>query len=307
MILIPSNVKWTKRSWFVKFCEYNAAAPLSPLRLSYAIKVLIDIAEVLSKPPDGNEPRLSGVGLDLDMEDGRDRVPLSYNARWDDDGRRFSDLRKVHSLQLDLGHQRKQGFPLHARCYTLLEEFFCPRPVPVARLEELCRSCPEQHSALNWGHDYGEGILLRHESHWDELDIESDIELRPEWYFDGDPLEIPELTKILYAAQLDRPKRMKRDFKQIHETVANCFTGLPHEILGYIIPYLPTDDVKALSRTCKGLQIYIPSELETSFWISRFQPPFEFDFFLRYTSIKVNSIGSRSTRSSEDQKRVYSH
>lgn len=66
--------------------------------------MLIDIAEVLSKPPDGNEPRLSGVGLDLDMEDGRDRVPLSYNARRDDDGRRFSDMRKVPSLQLDLGH-----------------------------------------------------------------------------------------------------------------------------------------------------------------------------------------------------------
>lgn len=156
----------------------------------------------------------------------------------------------------------------------------------MARLEELCRLCPEQHSALNWGHDYGEGILLRHESPWDELDIESDIELRPEWYFDGDPLEIPELTKILYAVQLDRPKRMKRDFKQIHETVANLFTGLPHEILGYIIPYLPTDDVKALSRTCKGLQIYIPSELETSFWISRFQPPFEFDFFFEVHKYK---------------------
>ena len=52
----------TASSASVRICS------LSPLRLSYTIKVLIDIAEVLSKPPDGDEPRLSGVGLDIDLD-----------------------------------------------------------------------------------------------------------------------------------------------------------------------------------------------------------------------------------------------
>jgi hypothetical protein len=239
--------------------------------------VLIDIAEVLSKPPDGDEPRLSGIGLDLEHDGRYYRVPLSYYARWDDEGRRFSDMRKVPSVKLcyyDPGNNM-QMFLLHARCYTLLEEFFYPRPVSVVRLAELCSSCPEQKNSLNWGHDYDEMIPLRHYYPWDELNIDCS---GTEYELEGDPLEISELAEILYTAQLDTPKKTKTHSKWIHhETVANCFTRLPPEILGYIMTYLPTDDVQALSRTCKGLKIYIPSELEPSFWMSRFQEPFEFD------------------------------
>ncbi|KIM93620.1 hypothetical protein OIDMADRAFT_96154, partial [Oidiodendron maius Zn] len=179
-------------------------------------------------------------------------------------------------------------FPLHAQCYTLLEEFFYPTPVSVARLEELCRSCPEQLGSLNWGHDYGEIVQLQHNNPWDELDIATHQECELE-----DPLEIPELAKILYAVQLDRPMKTQINgkwmlpkrilpkrilLKRIYETVANYFTKFPREILGYIMTYLPTDDVKALSRTCKELNVHIPSELGPSFWFSRFQSPFEFDF-----------------------------
>jgi hypothetical protein len=33
-------------------------------------------------------------------------------------------------------------FLMHASCCSLLEQFFHPRPIPLARLVEVCRSCP---------------------------------------------------------------------------------------------------------------------------------------------------------------------
>jgi hypothetical protein len=235
-------------------------------------------AEVLSGPPNGSEPRLSGVGIDADFNDHdyNYRVPLSYFARWDDQGRCLSDMRKVPSAQLgDIFDDRECA--LHARCCSLLEEFFYPRPVPIARLYEVCRSCPRQGDIqgdiMNLGHDYQGGVKLWRQYPWDEVDINSSKSV-----LSGDPLEIPELAKILSIARMHKPNKTNINSKWIHETVANCFTKLPREILGYIMIYLPTDDIKALSGTCKELKRYIPSELEPSFWFSRFQAPFEFDY-----------------------------
>ena len=115
--------------------------------------------------------------------------------------------------------------------------------------------------------------MLSHPDPWDEFDSPS-RQIR----IQDDVLKIPELEDALHNAQLGKSDEKTIDLKQIQEAIGNCFTKLPHEILGYIMTFMHTNDVKTLSQTCKALKIYITSELDTSFWASRFQIPFEFSF-----------------------------
>jgi hypothetical protein len=224
-------------------------------------------------------------------------VLLSYDARWDDEGGQLADMHNVPSVKIDKApfmhpdQQRFQGFLLHAQCSTLLTEFFYPRPIPIARLIDLCkscptdtdngildlgyscRSCPTDNGILDLGHSCRELVTIRYRNPWDEFDIQS-RQIRLE----ADLLKIPELEEALHNAQRGKSDEKTIDLKQIHKAIGNCFTKLPHEILGYIMTFMYTNDVKTLSQTCKGLKIYIPSELDTSFWASRFQAPFEFSF-----------------------------
>jgi hypothetical protein len=45
-----------------------------------------------------------------------------------------------------------------------------------------------------------------------------------------------------------------------------------------VLTYVPTDGVKSLARTSKGLKMVIPSRLGQSFWASRFQAPVDCGF-----------------------------
>jgi hypothetical protein len=196
----------------------------------------------LLTPPDGDEPRFSGVAIELCDDELTFKVPLSYDARWDDEGRRLSDMAKVPSVQFRF-IENEPLLPLHARCCSLLEEYFHPRPFPMARLVELGRSCPDQRGYLNWGHDYAEAARVRYNNPWNESDLDRDSGTG--LFFEEDPLEIPELAEALHKARLDgpnkkrstkkRPNKKRIDSKQTHEPVANSFTRLPPEILGYII------------------------------------------------------------------------
>jgi hypothetical protein len=79
-----------------------------------------------------------------------------------------------------------------------------------------------------------------------------------------------------YRANTKRQSPRTRQAAVANGTVHNCFTGLPYEILGAIVAFLPTPDVRTFGQASKGLKIIIPSELGQSFWAPRFS--FEFDF-----------------------------
>ena len=174
----------------------------------------------------------------------------------------------------------RHGFILHALCYSLLQEFLSPREVPVARLLDVCKSFPFQHQELSWGHDYG-GIKAyidtENQYPWEDRCFEN-VE-QPEFAQEyADPWNIPELQEILQGAQLPSKDNSRNLDLTGGAVLSNVFTRLPLEILNHIVAFLPTEEVRTLSRTSKELAMTIPSGLGQSFWASRFQPRFELDF-----------------------------
>jgi hypothetical protein len=174
----------------------------------------------------------------------------------------------------------RHSFIMHASCCSLLAQFFHPKPIPVARLVEACRTCPVlRGDYLGWGpgHDYGGIIKLRNRFPWDEPDdYENDTARDPE-----DP-GIPELTRHLKRAtqsiekrsrqargsMREPPKRRSARLITVGHIVSNYFNKLPLEILGSILAFAPTDGVKSLTQTSKVLNIIIPSRLGQYFWAS---------------------------------------
>lgn len=243
---------------------------------------------------------MSGVGLNHDPNGSFYVVPFCYDARWDDEGYQFPAENEL-SMMVQFPDEGRHGFILHAVCYSLLQRFFQPEPVPVARLLEICKSCPFQYLGLSWDHDYGGIVRLKNTYPWDQ-DLDPLEQPKLHRYRQADPWNIPELKEHLQRTQLGMPKRRRvnstklnlidglgsncvtrRGVKStklnlIDGAVSNCFTRLPLEVLGHIVTYLPTDEVRTLDRTSKGLAKIIPSVLGPSFWASRFYPPFELDF-----------------------------
>jgi hypothetical protein len=120
--------------------------------------------------PGAHEPRLSGIGRQV--RNGRYIGPPNYDARWDDEGYQFPDS---DEFQMGGGpYSDRHTFIMHAHCCSLLEQFFHPRPIPLARLVEVCRSCPVQGNwflqYLSWGvdHSYGWKISPRNGYPWEE-------------------------------------------------------------------------------------------------------------------------------------------
>jgi hypothetical protein len=256
--------------------------------------------------PDLDLPRLSGVGVHREeywyiyTETERDPliVPSHYHVRWDD-----KEITDTDKLQLILhGPYNYTGYAyiLHASCCSLLEEYFYPGPIPVARLVEVCKSCPLLNSAwsgmcLSWGHDYGGEVALDNLYPWEEKDFHlsgrygrsiEDLEYR-----EADPCRLLDLRELIQGANPAKSKQQSHKIIEqtqsrqtpttgqaamVNDMVPNCFTGLPYEILGTVATFLPTADVRTFAQASKGLKIIIPSELGQSFWASRFI--FEFDF-----------------------------
>jgi hypothetical protein len=247
---------------------------------------------------------LSGVGRHSPNLD-RYIAPASYDARWNDKGYQFTD-----SDEIRIGGGPYSGthtFIMHAHCCSLLEHFFHPRPIPLARLVKVCRSCPVQgyrfERYLSWGldHSYEREILRRNAFPWEEPDnyvLHLDRSSRPQ-----NPWIIPELMTDLQMQELgldetrekksrrarvdpwtrtrrNKEMRAKRYSAKhaVGDIVSNIFTKLPPEMLEMVLTYVPTNGVKSLALTSKGLKMVIPSRLGQSFWASRFQAPFEYGF-----------------------------
>ena len=176
-------------------------------------------------------------------------------------------------------------------CYSLLQKIFYPHEVPVARLLDVCESFPFQRLGLSWGHDYGGIVRVDQENHypWEDQDI--DVVEQPELAHDpADPWNVPELLELLQDVHLGRQTKRNTTLRKLTLTystiLSNCFTRLPFEILQKIVTHLPTNEVRALSRTSKELATIIPSGLGQSFWASRFRDPFELDFIFEAKSYR---------------------
>ena len=237
---------------------------------------------VFTRPPDPREPKVSGVGLNHDPDGGFYVVPSSYDARWDDEGYQFPATDELPMMRQSPWDGR-HGFILHAVCYSLLQEFFGSKGVPVARLLEVFKSLPFQYLGLSWGHDYGGIICIGQENQYPWEDQYVDGVQQPELTHQrADPWNIRELKGLLQGAQLGLPTEQRANLvnsaPMSSEVLNNRFTRLPVEVLDCIMPYLPTDDVRNFVRTSKGLAMIVPSTLGQSFWASRFQKSFELDF-----------------------------
>jgi hypothetical protein len=242
-----------------------------------------------------DEPRLSGVGLFPDAGNDLFTVPSLFHVRWDDEA--LSHSEKLRLTQRSENNICGYAFILHLSCSTLLQEFFGPKPIPVARLVEVFKSCPIQSNCcgmgLNWGHDYGGCIPLDNLHPWEEKDFDNSSSFDNEGqyqYVKADPWTVLNLSKLIQRASvanqsnpnlkiLGLKQRKLLDKKTADDSmIPNCLTNLPVEILGIIMEYIPTPDVKSLAQASTGLKIIVPSRLGQSFWASRFAFASEFEF-----------------------------
>ena len=237
---------------------------------------------VFTSPPDPREPRVSGVGLNHDPDGGLYVVPSSYDARWDDEGYQFPITDQLPMMRQSPWDGR-HGFIFHAVCYSILQKFFGSREVPVARLNEVCRSFPFQYLGLSWGHEYG-GIVRvdgKNQCPWEDQYLD-EVEQPELSHQRADPWNVREVKGLLQGTQLG--SQMRRNIKSTTSApmngavMLNHFTRLPVEVLECIMTYLPTNDVRSFVQTSKGLAMVVPSKLGQSFWASRFQQSFELDF-----------------------------
>ena len=253
---------------------------------------------LMPSQPDIDILRLTGVGFHCKVDAYSDTnpliVPFRYHARWDDKG--VPDTEKLQLIPYGQ-NETTSAFILHASCCLLLKEYFSPGPIPLARLVEVCKSCPldfDFYSCISWGHDYGGRVELDNFYPWEEKDISSirpiNDDLEPN-YQDADPCRLLDLNKLMQTANLAKSKQLSstamgqtqhrqsprtRQMAMKNGIVPNSFTRIPYEILEAIMAFLRTQDVRAFAQASKWLKVIIPSELGQSFWASRFT--FEFDF-----------------------------
>jgi F-box domain len=163
-----------------------------------------------------------------------------------------------------------------------------PDEIPVRRLWDVCKACPFQYVGISWGHDYGGIAFLESRYPWKDRDLGAVNDLHRQNH--ADPWNIPELQKLVQAVQLNSialPKKWGVSLTpKDGPALDNSLTRLPLEVLGYIVIYLPTEDVRALAQVSNRLAMTIPSSLGQLFWASRFQYPFEFDFIFEARSFK---------------------
>jgi hypothetical protein len=145
------------------------------------------------------------------------RSLLATMQRWNDVGCKFLERRRFHMEYKREG--KGHDFIVHANCYCLLEQFFHPRPIPLARLVEACRSCPSQFTDVNYEYslswssssNYRGTFRWLIEYPWEKLDMRSRSSLYNGLHHPQDPWNIPELTRLLQASMLNASTQTNRN------------------------------------------------------------------------------------------------
>lgn len=164
----------------------------------------------------------------------------------------------------------RHGFVFHEACWDLLEKAFHPRPVPVTRLFDVCRSLPFPLLVvgLSWGHDYGGPVHIDDEHHfpWEEDRFTDREFLEPDPMFSENPYEVPEVRTVLTEAP-ERPPVPGRAISAATVPERDGLLALPPELRSAIAMYLPTSDVLNLRLASRAFWTILDSQ---QFWASRF-------------------------------------
>lgn len=201
-------------------------------------------------------------------------APPNFNKRWDDENYDWPESHRIGVLRQPPVWGR-WGFPFHEACWTLLEVALAPKPIPLQRLYDVCRSfpIPDTEFAPNWGHYYG-GLDRPHPD--ESLCVEVNDEfvqhhrLCVTQITKLNPLNIPGLAPPVPAAQDDFPP-----IGFCQQPRSDVFTVLPQELRMAIATLLPTHDFLNLRLAS---QLFAPLFYQQRFWATRFGPGSERDW-----------------------------
>ena len=207
----------------------------------------------------------TGVGLLDNLGATHLVAPLHTEARWDN---------SESSIPVGVLRQSpvdgRYGFPFHEACWSLLQQAYSPRPIPLTRLFEVCRSLPVSHQTdcLTWDHDYGGLISIDSNSYpWENLLILQELDFAA-----SDPYLVPEIQQLRHEPSIlpdaSRPPT-PRDAAKPLSTNADIFANLPLEIITSISLHLSTRDYLSCRLASRS---YLPVFYARQFWASRFLP-----------------------------------
>ncbi|EGD99690.1 hypothetical protein TESG_07031 [Trichophyton tonsurans CBS 112818] len=212
----------------------------------------------------------SGVGRHSDPYTIDWIAPSDSASRWDDPGYTPSSSDRIPVMRqgADCG---LHGFVMHDLCWQLLQKFYEPDDVPVARLLDVCRSLPLAilGSCAFWGHDYGGLITLDTKDHYpweDRAENEFNSSLT---YAKGNPYDVAEIPELLTLSYNSSPSPGISQPHLERETKSDCFAIFPWEIIEEISANLLVSDILALIRSSRTFGPILSSQ---TFWASRFEP-----------------------------------
>ena len=216
---------------------------------------------------------ITGVGYFKDTSFDPWIAPLDYNARWDDNG---SDDDAYDALEYPhIGVLRQSprdgrwGLAFHEACWSLLEVALAPKPVPLKRLFDLCKSfpIPESQFCPEWGHYYG-GLSREHPDDSRCVEVNDKFtehhRLCVTQITNVDPFDIPEIESLRINAVEDI-----RQVSIMSVRFSDPFASLPQEMLMHIATLLPTHDFLNLRLAS---QFFVPVFYQQNFWATRFGP-----------------------------------
>lgn len=157
--------------------------------------------------------------------------------------------------------ERRDTFPFHEACWSLLEQSYISKPIPHRRLFEVCRSLPfsDRVDCVTWGHDFGGLISAEDDSYpWQDLFVDRELT-----FASDEPYVVPEIQQLPYETPT------WPDISQPLSTKADIFAKIPPEIITSISRYLPTVDY--LNARLASRSFY-PVFHGQQFWASRFLP-----------------------------------
>lgn len=188
------------------------------------------------------------------------------------------------------------GFVFHEACWSLLQEAYHPKAIPLARLLEVCRSLPFplQGTGVSWGHDYGGLVLLDNQSHypWEDRLIERHDDSITYRHAKENPYDVLEIQRLLKEPPQCPPCWEKLDSLRPISNEGDYFVRLPWEIREEIALYLPTTDILSIRRASRAFSHVFSSQ---RLWASRFKANAERGFLFE----------SRNSKKSRDWRSLY--
>ncbi|KAK4238362.1 F-box domain-containing protein [Achaetomium macrosporum] len=199
-------------------------------------------------------------------------APLDRSKRWSDAGYNNPAPGQFGVLMQPWFNDR-QGFLFHEACWDLLEQAMHPAPVPLSRLQHVCRSLavPRISNLPIWGHDYGGAWIIdnAHYFPWDDYRFpvrNSNRALDPA--FRSNPYRVPDVERILAEEPEGAPAPRQTAPSRTPAPATHSLTKLPGEPRYEIAAYLPTADVLGARLASRA---FWPVFHDQKFWASSFE------------------------------------